>query len=70
MDVVDCVNKYLKEQPQDELIFQEVCQRADLSPAEEKILWQAIERYCAAILDFQMTEFFDKLKDNTNANSY
>ena len=68
MDLIDCVDKYLKEQPQDEMIFQEMSQRAELSPAEEKVLWQAIGRYCAAILDFHLTAFFDKLKDNKNAD--
>ena len=68
MDIVDYINKYLKEQPQDEMIFEEIAQRAELSPAEMKVLWQAIERYCAVILDFRMTEFFDKLKENKYAH--
>lgn len=52
MDIDDYVYKYLKEHPQDAMIFLEMRQRAELSPAEEEVLWQAIGRYCTAIIEF------------------
>ena len=63
MDAVDYVDKYLKEYPADEMIFQEMVQRADLSPAEEKVLWEAIGRYCAAIVEFKIDSLL-KMLDN------
>jgi len=61
MNEVEYVDNYLKEYPADELIFQETAQRADLSPAEEKVLWGAIGRYCAAIVSFKIDSLIREL---------
>ena len=59
MDAIEYIDKYLKENPADEMIFQEMSQRAELSPAEEKVLWEAVGRYCAAIVEFKLDSLIE-----------
>ena len=59
--IIDCVNEYFKENPQDEMIFEEVFQRAKLSQEEQMIFWKAIANYASTIVEFHIKDFFDKL---------
>jgi len=43
------VNKYLDENPQDEMIFKEVMDRANLSKEERYVFWNAVKRFTNVI---------------------